>query len=45
MVWLLHKKKPGNRFQGQHKDLALGSKITKTILVNLVCIIKSDKGK
>jgi hypothetical protein len=46
-VWLLHKKKSGDSFQGRHKDLALGSKITKTIVVNLAlaCIIKSHKGK
>jgi hypothetical protein len=30
--------KPGDGFQGWHK-------ITKTIVVNLACIIKSDKGK
>ncbi len=30
MVLLCHKKNPGDSFQGWHKDLALGSKITKT---------------
>jgi hypothetical protein len=37
--------KPGDEFQGWHKDLAFGSKITKTIVANLACIIKSNKDK
>jgi hypothetical protein len=45
IMLLLHKKISGDGFQGLHKDLALGSKITKTIVVSLACIIKSEKGK
>ncbi len=45
MVWLLHKKKPGDGVQGWQEDLALGFKITKTIMAKLACIIKRDKGK
>ncbi len=40
MVWLLCKSKPGDGFQGWHRDLALGVKITKTIVMNLDVIPK-----
>ncbi len=35
LVWLLHKSKEGDGFQGQHKDFSLGQQITKTIVVNV----------
>ncbi len=35
LVWLLHKSKEGDVFQGWHKDFALGQQITKTIVINL----------
>ncbi len=35
MVWLLLKSKPGDKFQGQHKDLALGQTMIKNIDINL----------
>jgi hypothetical protein len=35
MVWLLRKSKEGDGFQGWHKDLYLGGRITKTIVINV----------
>ncbi len=35
LVWLLHKSKEGDGFQGWHKDFYMGGQITKTIVVNL----------
>ncbi len=35
MVWLLHKSKEGDGFQGWHKDLYLGGQINKTIVINV----------
>ncbi len=34
LVWLLHKSKEGDWFQGWHKDFWLGQRITKTIVIN-----------
>ncbi len=33
LVWLLHKSKKGDGFQGWHKDFLLGQRITKTIVI------------
>jgi hypothetical protein len=35
LVWLLRKSKEGDGFQGWHKDLYLGGRITKTIFINV----------
>jgi hypothetical protein len=35
LVWLLRKQKQGDGFQGWHQDFSLGSRITKTIVVNV----------
>ncbi len=35
MVWLLHKSKEDDGFQGWHKDLYLGGQIAKTIVINV----------
>jgi hypothetical protein len=35
MVWLLHKSKEGDGFQGWHKDFYMGGQITKTIVINV----------
>ena len=35
LVWLLHKSKEGDGFQGWHKDFLLGQQITKTIVINV----------
>jgi hypothetical protein len=35
MVWLLLKLKEGDGFQGWHKDIYLGGRITKTIVINV----------
>ncbi len=35
LVWLLRKQKEGDGFQGWHQDFSLGSRITKTIVVNV----------
>jgi hypothetical protein len=35
LVWLLRKQKKGDGFQGWHQDFSLGSRITKTIVVNV----------
>jgi hypothetical protein len=35
LVWLLHKSKEGDGFQGWHKDFLLGKQITKTIVINV----------
>jgi hypothetical protein len=35
LVWLLHKSKEGDGFQGWHKDFLLGEQITKTIVINV----------
>jgi hypothetical protein len=34
-VWLLHKSKEGDGFQGWHKDFYMGGRITKTIVFNV----------
>jgi hypothetical protein len=35
LVWLLHKSKEGDGFQGWHKDFYMGGQITKTIVVTV----------
>jgi hypothetical protein len=35
LVWLLHKSKEGDGFQGWHKDFYIGGRITKTIVINV----------
>jgi hypothetical protein len=35
LVWLLHKSKEGDGFQGWHNDLYLGGQITKTVVINV----------
>ncbi len=35
LVWLLHKSKEGDGFQGWHKDFSLGQRITKIIVINV----------
>jgi hypothetical protein len=35
LVWLLHKSKEGDGFQGWHKDFYMGGQITKTIVINV----------
>ncbi len=35
LVWLLHKSKEGDGFQGWHKDFYMGGLITKTIVINI----------
>ncbi len=35
LLWLLCKSKEDDRFQGWHKDLLLGKRITKTIVINV----------
>ncbi len=35
LVWLLHKSKEGDGFQGWHKELLLDPRITKTIIINV----------
>ncbi len=42
IVWLIIKSKLGYGFQKWYKDFALGTKITKTIVVNLFTIKRSD---
>jgi hypothetical protein len=42
MAWLLIKSKPSDDFQKWHKDFALGTKSTKTIVVNLFMMKISD---
>jgi hypothetical protein len=42
MVWLIVKSKPGSRFQTWHQDFNLNKKITKTIVINLGAVKRSD---
>ncbi len=42
MVWLIIKSKPGSRFQSWHQDFNLNKKITKTIVINLGAVKRSD---
>jgi hypothetical protein len=35
LVWLLHKSKEGDGFQGWHKDFYMGGQITKTIVIHV----------
>jgi hypothetical protein len=35
LVWLLHKLKEGDGFQGWHKDFLLGQQITKANVINV----------
>jgi hypothetical protein len=35
LVWLLHKSKEGDGFQGWRKDFYMGGRITKTIVINV----------
>jgi hypothetical protein len=40
-VWLIQKSKQDARFQGWHRDFALGKKMTTTIVVNVGAIGKN----
>jgi hypothetical protein len=42
MVWVIVKSKPGSRFQTWHQDFNLNEKITKTIVINLGAVKRSD---
>ncbi len=42
MVWLIVKSKPGSGFQSWHQDFNLNKKITKTIVINLGAVKRSD---
>ena len=42
MVWLIVKSKPGSGFQSWHQDFNLNEKITKTIVINLGAVKRSD---
>jgi hypothetical protein len=42
MVWLIVKYKPGSGFQSWHQDFNLNEKITKTIVINLGAVKRSD---
>jgi hypothetical protein len=42
MVWLIVKSKPGSGFQSWHQDLNLNEKITKTFVINLGAVKRSD---
>jgi hypothetical protein len=42
MVWLIVKSKPGSGFQSWHKDFNLNEKITKTVVINLGAVKRSD---
>jgi hypothetical protein len=42
MVWLIVKSKSGSRFQSWHKDFNLNEKITKTVVINLGAVKRSD---
>ncbi len=42
MVWLIVKSNPGSRFQSWHQDFNLNKKITKTIVINLGAVKRSD---
>ncbi len=42
MVWLIVKSKLGSGFQSWHQDLNLNKKITKTIVINLGAVKRSD---
>jgi hypothetical protein len=42
MVWLIVKSKPGSGFQKWHQDFNLNEKITKTIVINLGAVKRSD---
>ncbi len=43
LVWLLHKSKEGDGFQGWHKDFLLGQRIIKTIVINVGSIEHSNE--
>jgi len=42
MVWIIVKSKPGSGFQSWHQDFNLNDKITKTIVINLGAVKRSD---
>ena len=42
MVWVIVKSKPGSGFQTWHQDFNLNEKITKTIVINLGAVKRSD---
>jgi hypothetical protein len=42
MVWLIVKSKPGSGFQSWHQDFNLNEKITKTFVINLGAVKRSD---
>jgi hypothetical protein len=42
MVWLIVKSKPGSGFQSWHQDFNLNEKTTKTIVINLGAVKRSD---
>jgi hypothetical protein len=42
MLWLIDKSKPGSRFQSWHQDFNRNKKITKTIVINLGAVKRSD---
>jgi hypothetical protein len=42
MVWLIVKSKPKSGFQSWHQDFNLNEKITKTIVINLGAVKRSD---
>ena len=42
LVWLIIKSKPGSGFQSWHRDFYLDKKITKTVVINLGVMKRSD---
>ncbi len=42
MMWVIVKSKPGSGFQTWHQDFNLSEKITKTIVINLGAVKRSD---
>ncbi len=42
MVWVIVKSKPRSGFQTWHQDFNLNKKITKTIVINLGAVTRSD---